>query len=285
MRVISDFDGVLTAQEGEAEAVGDRQIELLTESIGSKTVARTLIEEYRLEVRSAPARHGWWVKGYLTCYADEDPYVFHTAVASVLYDKGPRSVVDKLIATGMEDANAFAGRCFTEGTAAWRSQNGSHLVPESVELFKALSELGAEVVVVSNSTTDRIESILEDFGRDRFDGALPTVRGGARKFVVTDDIEVPVDEVATFGPRTVALRRGHYYKILAEERPVLVIGDVLSLDLALPVTLRDTQPGFEGLKVCFRRAAHTPAWAVGAAQARGIHIVDSLMQLPAILAG
>jgi len=283
MHIISDFDGVLTAQEGEADAVGIRQLELLADAAGSKVVAQTLLDEYRVEVRAAPTSHGWWVKGYLTCYADEDPYVFHTAVSNVLYEKGPRSIVDKLIASGMADSNEFAGRCFLEGTEAWRAQNDSHLVDETVELFDALAEMKASVVVVSNSSTDRIESILEDFGRERLSSLTPKVRGGARKFVVTDDIEVPVPEAAAFGPRTIALRRGHYYEILAEEKPDLVIGDVLSLDLSLPVTLRDTRPGFEKMKVCFRRAAHTPAWAINAAKARGIYIVDSLLDIPRIL--
>lgn len=285
MRVISDFDGVLTAQEGEAEAVGERQLQLLAAAAGSEVVARALVDEYRLRVRAEPARHGWRLGGHLSCFADEDPYVFHTAVSEVLYEFGPRSVVDRLISQGMADSNAFAGRCFLEGTEAWRAANGSHLDPLAVDLFAAFAGLKADVTVVSNSSTSRIESILADFGRDRFDGFVPSVRGGAQKFVITDDIDVPVPDTAAFGPRSIGLRRGHYWRILDEIRPAMVVGDVLSLDLALPVTLRDQVPGFEDMKICFRRAAHTPAWALAAARDRGIHVVDSLMDLPGILSG
>lgn len=284
-RIISDFDGVLTAQEAEAEAVGRCQLDWVSQVMGDRGRAEALLERCRAQVRADPAHHGWVVGGQLTCYADEDPYVFHNAAGQVLYETAPEAVLRDLAAMGMPTPDIFCGRAFVEGTEAWRAVNASHLDPDSVALFEALDRLGIEVVVVSNSTTDRIERIFADFGTDHFHGTLPRVRGGARKFVATPERVLPLPTHGTFGPRDVLLHRGFYYDILMEERPLLVIGDVLSLDLALPVTLRDEVPGFERLQICFRRAAHTPAWALDAARARGIHIVDSLLVLPELLAG
>lgn len=283
MRIVSDFDGVLTTQEGEADAVGDRQIQLVGEILGDHDEAKRLFEGYRAIVKADPENYGWVIGGNLTCYADEDPYVFHNAVGSVLYKQGPAEVLEKLKAMGLAECNDFSSKCFAEGTENWRAANGSHLVPEGMEVLNRFKAANVGVVIVSNSSTKRIHQIFDDFEAENGEGTRPTIRGGAMKFVVTDHIEVPVPEADTFGPRQVLLKRGHYYQILEEERPALVIGDVLSLDLSLPVTLRDTIPHFKDMKVCFRRAAHTPDWAVDEAKRRGIYIVDDLRQLPEIL--
>ena len=96
MRIISDFDGVFTSQQHEADAVGERQIEVVAEAIGDAVKAQAVIAGLRGEVTASPTTHGWVTAAGISCYADEDPYVFHNAVGAALYERGPQDVVNAL---------------------------------------------------------------------------------------------------------------------------------------------------------------------------------------------
>jgi hypothetical protein len=58
----------------------------------------------------------------------------------------------------------------------------------------------------------------------------------------------------------VPLRRKHYHEVLIDEKPDYVLGDVFSLDVALPLYLRLNDTGFKNLKVIQKVQPHTPAW-------------------------
>lgn len=278
VRIVSDFDGVFTNQEGEAAAVGEYQLELIGGALRDMDLARTVIEVARQKVVGDALHHGWWWSDLITCYADEDPYVFHNAVVACLYQSGPSQVVAQLKAGGFPDYNSLAQRCFVEGTERYRSAHSSHLVSDAVSTLKAFAAAGTEVVVVSNSSGDRIQRIFDDFGTQAFEGISPRVRGDARKFLVTG-LPESLPETMMLGGRRVYLRRGQYHQILDQEQPALVIGDVLSLDLAMPIALRHHVPEFRDLKLFLKRAAHTPEWALQACREHDVVILESLEEL------
>jgi len=284
MRIVSDFDGVLTHQDAEAAAVGARLDERVTEAYGGDAAAAgALLAGIRGVVRASPALHGWYVGDAIGCYADEDPYVFNNACCRALFMEGPAEARERLAAKGMGDWETLSRACFEEGTARWRAANTAHVLPEALGALQQLFSMGAEVVIVSNSATDRIRSILEPTGVLRWGTGKLRLRGDAKKFHVTGDRPKGVPASADFGGREVLLRRGSYYDILAEEKPDAVIGDVLSLDIALPATLRERDADFEEMTVCLKKHPHTPAWALAACEAKGVKVLDSFAKLPALL--
>lgn len=285
MRIVTDFDGVLTHQDQEAAEVGARLEERLTEAYDRDAQrGRDLLADIRARVRSNPTRHGWFVGDAIGCYADEDPFVFNNACCRALFLEGPSDAPGRLAAQGMGDWETLARACFEEGTARWRAANSAHVLQDALEALRRLLSAGIEVVVVSNSSTDRIRSILEPSGILHSSAGKLRLRGDAKKFHVTGDRPANLPAAAPFGGRSVLLRRGSYYDILAEEEPDAVIGDVLSLDVALPAMLREMAAAFEEMTVCLRRHPHTPAWALEACAAKDITVVDSFAELPGILA-
>jgi len=280
VRVVTDFDGVLTAQDGEAAAVGARLLERAAEALEDRVRALAIVEGLRAEVRANPTTHGWASDGRLGCYADEDPYVFNNALARAIYTIGPADLRDALRRAGFETDDALALACFEEGTARYRAAHPSHVLTDALGAIQTLFSIGAEVVIVSNSSNERIRSLLEPCGILRFGTGKLRIRGTARKHHITGDRPSGVPAEASFGGRTVHLRRGPYFEILADEQPDVVIGDVLSLDVALPAALRACVPDFEDMRVFLKRHPHTPRWALEACADRGIGVVDAFSELP-----
>jgi len=282
IRIVSDFDGVFTNQDAEAAAVGAFQLSTVAGAVGDADAAREQVEAARAWVRSHPGTAGWVSAGVLTCYADEDPYVFHEAVAERLYATAPRDVREALAARGHLDHEVFATHCFHNGTEGWRNENPTHLEPDAVGALRELLAEGVEVVVVSNSSTHRVESILTDRGTADFGPGL-RLRGSAKKYVVTPDRPEAVPEAAQFGGRRVRLRRGIYFDILQEEKPDVLIGDVLSLDLSLPHALSRAADWAKGMTLVIRRARHTPGWVLDGCGEAGIRVVESFAELPELV--
>lgn len=285
MRILSDFDGVLTHQDAEAEAVARRLDERVTEALGGDAArALAVLTGLRAEVRAKPEIHGWYVGEEIGCYADEDPYVFNNAVCRALFVQGPAEVREKVREKGCDTADALAFACFEEGTKAYRAAHASQVLEEALGALSQFFASGAEVVIVSNSSTERIQALLEPTKIARWGTGKLRIRGGAKKFHVTGDRPKDVPKADEFGGRQVLLRRGSYWDIINEERPDAVIGDVLSLDAALPAALRKhAEEEFGDMQVFLRSHPHTPAWAAKACEAWGITRVDSIARLPKLL--
>ncbi|HKE01094.1 MAG TPA: hypothetical protein VKE69_08800 [Planctomycetota bacterium] len=264
MKILSDFDGVFTDPTAEAASVAA----VLDELVGDPA----LVERVRADVRAHPERHGWRFGGAITSYADEDLYVFHNAVAVAVWSAATPAVLERLRVAGFTDESAFVVHCFLEGTTRFGARGATNVLPEALDAAAALAGRGHELVIASNSDTARIERLLRGAGWK--EGSI-RLRGGAGKFVLGDE-PASVPEIAKFGPREIRLRRPRYFALLEEERPDVVIGDVLALDLALPWFLKRS-------RCVLKRSAATPAWSVGACERAGIERVDSISELPRLL--
>lgn len=273
MKILSDFDGVFTTPEGEAASCAAYLDELLGD--------RALLAALRAEVSSAPERHGWMVsdsgRTVISAYADEDPYIYNNGVVAALYERGPAAVLTRLRDSGFVKYSDLSIHCFEEGTRRYRAAHASHAEEAALARVAQWLSAGHEVVIVSNSSTDRIEAILRGGGFEPGQRGL-RVRGNALKFRLGDQ-PTALPAQASFGARPIALRRPSFWKILSEELPNAFIGDVLSLDLALPAAARRTDPRFAGLRLFLRRRGYTPAWVLDACRDAAIDVVEALPEL------
>jgi phosphoglycolate phosphatase-like HAD superfamily hydrolase len=289
IKILSDFDGVWTDQAIEAACV---TLYLAAEAARLAGVpANVALGDFRrfeAQVQASPERYGWAPDGRITAYVDEDPFCVANAIAALIAEAGcGRAVLyrDAILGRGFDSVSAFADRCFLTSTANYRDQHPPALVPGAAEHLAALGAVGAEVVVVSNSPAEKIIGWFRSVGVDAGErpGHLLRVRGQAGKQTLG-----PGDDRLLVAGRTILVDRPRYLRVLEEEQPDLVIGDVFSLDLALPHALR--QRGAVGAPhtLVLRGHAHTPAWVhtelVGSAIDRLVAGVEELVPLVAQLA-
>ena len=283
-KILSDFDGVWTDQAIEAECV---KLFLTAEAARLAGVpANRALADFRafeLEVQANPERYGWAPDGRITAYVDEDPFCVANSIAALIAEgttERTRLYRAAVLDGGFESLPAFADRCFLTSTTSYRDQHPPALVPDAAEHLAALGAAGAEVVVVSNSPADKIIRWFRAVGVDAGErqGHLLRVRGQAGK----QTLGAGNDALVVAG-RRILVDRPKYRVVLEEERPDLVIGDVFSLDLALPHVLRERGDVGAPKTLVLRGHEHTPAWVretlVGTVIDRMVDGVDELVPL------
>ena len=265
MRLLSDFDGVWTDQAEEAQAVRDGFIAAIGEAAGQAPgQVQEQYEGFLTSILAEPQLHGWAPAGRVTAFVDEDPLLQTSSVAGWL-DREPNPSEaaahwrETARSLGHETVTSLANQVFGSATREHLARGHHQLVPEAREVMDSLLALGVEVVVVSNSDTSKLAALFEGIGlRPDIDLRL---RGGAGKYVLGEG-----NASRRLGGRRVFVDRPRYAAVLLEENPDLVIGDVTSLDLALPFVLRASGQLKPSLQLCLRRHSHTPDWVLPSGQ-------------------
>ncbi|MEZ6013590.1 MAG: hypothetical protein R3F49_00625 [Planctomycetota bacterium] len=280
--LLSDFDGVWTDQIEEAGAVRRAFI-----AEASRVLARSeaeLSQDFDAFLAAAladPADNGWAPGGELTAFVDEDPLLATASVAGWI-DRGgvhPNAAGwrDGLAQAGFGSVNEFANACFGPATLQHRASGGHQLVAGARAALDELLALDVELVIVSNSHASKLEALFADAGIDT--GRELRVIGDAKKWALGDG-----RDLTELDSRFVRLDRPHYRRILEDVRPDLVVGDVLSLDLALPSMLRFVGALDPTLQLALRKHPHTPSWTLGAGRA-GVydHTIEHVRELPELV--
>lgn len=284
-KILSDFDGVWTNQGPEASELLRYVAGRLSELSGVDAArAHDDVDEFLRVMRDAPAEHGWAPDGRISAYVDEDPLCEASALCrfiDVARDDAARRYRDAVLSTGVASLGAFAETCFREATAVFRDAHPPCLIEDAAEVLDALSAAGAEVVIVSNSSSDKIAAWFERAGIDAGEGPEHRLRlrGSAAKWMLGD-----TDDSIVVGHRPIHVDRPRYRAAIEEEQPDLIIGDVFSLDLALPHTMRRTGCKGAPKRLVLRRHDHTPDWIVGTRADGAIdHVITELRELASIL--
>lgn len=259
VKILSDFDGVWTDQAFEARNV---KLYMVAEAARLAGIAADQAEQhfarFEAQVLAAPQLHGWAPDGRITAYVDEDPFCEANAIARFIEGSSApeaHQYREAVLDNGFVSLSAFGDHCFMTATASFRAQHPPALVPRARQMFAALADAGAELVVVSNSSSEKIEGWFRQTGVGEGAGSALRVRGSAGKFVLG-----PSEDGFTLAGRRIRVDRPRYRAILAEERPDFVIGDVFSLDLALPHVMR--RAGELSAELVLRRHPHTPRWVL-----------------------
>ena len=292
-KVLVDFDGVWTTVDGQATAVdAARAVRLAQEgALPAATVGRAL-EAVAAALVAEPLRHGWRIGDRITAYADEDPFLRHNALVNGIAILAARAqpdcvtVRDALAARGHADLGALGSAIFLDASHAYLADHGHDLLPDAPAVLRALLAV-ADVVFCTNFTTDAVARSWAPRGF-AFAGpdATPglTLRGEAQKQTLTGDPARTVD----FGGRPVAIDRAHYRAVLERERPDVVVGDVFSLDLALPLALAADGHAHCRPLCLLARTRFTPGWSLGLARGGtlpGLRPLDALGDLVPLVTG
>lgn len=266
MKILSDFDGVMTDQTEEGHTEFRIFCDELARVLGSESHRlEPLLKRAEEALLAAPARHGWWSEGRLSAYADEDLFIKVIGTAGCL-DAWCRQGEDEL--APVHAALEKAGYGSFEAVSSWaygqvvehtRRGDIQPIDPAVRGVVMGLLEAGHEVVVVSNSATDRVLDLLSRLelpavAHDDDPTAPLRVRGSARKFALGS-----APRAHRWGELSFDVDRPAYRTILQDEKPQVVIGDVFSLDLALPLAL--CEAGELQSHLLLRTRPYTPAWA------------------------
>jgi hypothetical protein len=268
MKLVSDFDGVWTLPHDEARAQGEVLDGTLAGWGGPDTAA--WIRDARAATLAAPERYGWAPGGRMSAFADEDPFAPHSALLHFIHvhavdDPLARRLNEAVRENGHASLDAFGGWSHAEGVRRVAATRGPGVLPDAADAGRRMLEGGLEVAVVSNSGTDKL---AEWFAQARVPAVVHPahvsgsmrLRGSARKFVLDPE---RTDALA-FGGVTIDVARPAYDAVLRDELPDAVVGDVFSLDLALPLALRRREKAFAHMQLFWLIRDYTPRWLVDA---------------------
>ena len=281
MRILTDFDGVWTDQAAEARFI---QVWLAREAalvLGvSPEEALADFDAFLAHAMGDPGRSGWAPNGRISGFVDEDPALATGSVAHWLEAGGVHPLGDacrgelwraRIQAAGHGSMEEFASAHFHPAMAAYRQEEGHRLVEGAREIAEGLVAAGHELVFVSNSPEAKLRGMFEDAGIATSDRLR--VIGDAKKWLIRDDEpRVSVDG------RDVHMDRPHYEAILLDVQPDMVVGDVVSFDLALPGYLRWRGRLSTDMRLVLRRTTNSSQWALGqAGSSDAIRLVDEVI--------
>ena len=267
MKLLSDFDGVWTDPREESRAQGRIVDQRLVEwsPPARRNEVRAWIAEARRSVLAEPRRWGWAPGGRLSCFADEDPFAEHSALMHYIHARAAEDPValllhDAALEPGHGSLEAFGGATHAEAVASIERERGPGVLPAEAAAGRRMLERGVEIVVVSNSEGAKLDRWFSHAGLphhphpEAAPGAL-RLRGGARKFV----LDPGASEMLEVGEVRAEIRRPYYEAILREEAPDAVVGDVFSLDLALPLALRRREAAWKNVRLFWLAREYAPA--------------------------
>jgi len=265
MKLLSDFDGVWTYPDAEGAAHGAELDAALADLVDAAERERTLlwIARARAAVRAAPTRWGWSIAGRISAFADEDPFTEHGALLHYLDEQRAHDALAAKLVAAIEASgktlDAFGGEAHVRGVRQVEASRGPGITQAAAGAGRALLEAGVEIVVVSNSGTEKLQRWFEHarlptrVHPERAPGAL-RLRGSARKFVLAPG----AGDALAVGSLTVDVARPDYARVLAEEVPDAVVGDVFSIDLALPLAMKRRDPAWRHVRLFWLVHPYTP---------------------------
>ena len=285
-KILSDFDGVWTNQGREADEIRRWIIEESARVLDDDLEAvRAEVGGLRERMMTEPHAWGWAPDGRrISAYVDEDPLCSPSALCMYIEHSGD-AVAGRYrdaIRAEFETLAKFGEHCFRSAMVTYRDRHAPAIVEDAAAQLQAVIDTGAEVVVVSNSDASKIVAWFRGAGIDagEGDGFALRVRGSAGKQTLGE-----TDESIEVGGRPIVVDRPLYRKAIDEENPDVIIGDVFSLDLALPHVMRKAGIASAPSRLVLRSHPHTPQWVLQTRAEGAIDdVVDSFGALASLLA-
>lgn len=272
--LILDFDGTITDAEAEGMPYRRGYLEDIAELTGqSAEDIFVMAAGFEADIAADPHHNGWELDGHIVAPAMVDPYLRVIPVARRIFDElgafrdaGERRRLQQILYKYNYPKTNIA---FRDGAR---------------ELLLGLA--GTSAYVVTNSHTESVQSKIRTLGPEgELEWLLARVRGGAKKYVVDDELVAIERELHLSGlDRPVLLRRRNYHEVInallaAESTSIerlIVVGDIFELDLALPLAM--------GARVVLVSNHFTPEYEKRFVEThpRGC-LIEHLSELPAII--
>ena len=281
-KILSDFDGVWTETNDEADALHRQLIDWCTELRGDRVAVEADIAAFRREVQQDPGSYGWAPDGRISAFSDEDPLCELAGLSDLLAraESGTALRYREAIEGRWDSVRNFAEDAFVTAMIRFRAENPPSIAADAKDQLRAVTDRGAEVVVVSNSEPGKLLAWFSAAGIDAGEepGHELRIRGSAGKQVLGGDSTIAV------GDRHVHVDRPRYRRAIEQERPDLIIGDIFSLDLSLPHRMRDEGHPAAPHTLVLRRHSYSPTWITHDRAAGAIdHMVERFGDLAAVI--
>ena len=304
LKLITDLDGIWTNQEQEAEYIWEYIIKKLSGITSfSETDIQRILELSKSEMERQPYKFGWMNNGRITAYYCEGPFSDINAVFNYISRAGSinsfsvfkqelAEIKKAILGKKYETPEKFAGACFTESAKKFKEAGKLAPNPGAKSTLEKILEKGVDVVIASDSGTEKIEHLCLKLGKKpsnfkSFRRSNLYARANAKRFVISPDYAELPETLHIKKYYDVSLRRKSYHNLLLEEMPDYVIGDVFSMDLALPLYLRMHDPNFSKLKIIQKIQKYTPPWVkeyLGKEEFKGkVYMIDDIKELPKII--
>ncbi len=275
-----DFDGVYTdpTEEGEncSRFFRNKILSLgLSEfNLDSEAKVDSWLGELRARQAASPFSYGWRSEGRVSAFTFEDPFIRNIGLADFLdhlvEEGNPRA---KGILTRLKKTDKIGSFGKLSEWSFLQLKHAKRADPFAKKWVEETIRSGHEIVIVSNSATDKIEEFLEQnkFAPD----ARPKVRGGARKFGLGKSPRpLIIAKTPENGEIRIDTDRPFYEEALMELKPDAVVGDVFCLDLSLPIRLkREGKLNFKW-GIFYRHRDYTPSAMVDLVTGRGTQVPE-----------
>lgn len=304
MKLVSDLDGVWTDQDKESVYVSEYIINKLSEITKFRSEElKELIDGCRKEMDKTPWEYGWFYDGKISAYYHEDPFGDNNAIFNYIQRIGNRNsfsvfrqklsdIKKAILQNGFESTEKFSNYCFTESTKMFKEAGKLAPHRNGKEALDKVLKKGVQVVVVSNSSTQKIEHLFLKMGKQptnerSFKPGNVHARGNAMKFILKQDFNSIPAILKTEKRYDVQLRRESYYDMLIDEAPDYVLGDVFSLDISLPLYLKLNDSRFSKLKIIQVIHKYTPDWVkdfLSQDELNGfVFMIEDISELPDVI--
>jgi hypothetical protein len=295
LKVIIDFDGTLTAEETQVEALAEKSLDTLANEI-VKAPRPQLAADYqvaRARLLAAPHRYWWEVNGLIASYCDEGAFILNTTTMQVMLHENPAYAQAVAVAFPQAEYDPIVdctNYLFHRHTA---------------ELPPAFRPAARDVLISLIAHPDRTPSVLTNSLGDKVHRLLATLSLDGKVDVLGDTRQYDMDphwphrfphpalgEIQVWplsDKHQVDLRRPVYYRALVQAAAdgvpresstgpfrLAVVGDTLSLPGALPL--------FMGIPFFLLRTPYTPEWCIQAVEDHPAGcVLDDLGDLPTAL--
>lgn len=262
---LTDFDGVWTNPWRELQAVHATVREQLARLAGMPLPElEVAYQEFRNQVLDQPHQHGWHLDGRFSSYVDEDYFAVPTSIGQYI-DLAPCTASGTLRDAVLGEYGSvleFLDYCYHSTCARFRTEVDHDLTEGAERVLQWLLHHDVQVVFATNAPAEKVVDWFSHHGfgvtdaRETEPGETPLRVYGrsGKQFLGASDATMD------FSGRTVHVDRPQYRSILEREHPDLVVGDVLSLDLAVPLAMRHAGDPAAPKGIGIMDLPHTPQW-------------------------
>jgi len=283
MKVIIDFDGTLTAEEAQVEALAERSLDTLArELIG--VPRQRLVADYqatRERLLRRPSQYCWEVNGLIASYCNEGAFILNTTTLQVmLHDDAeyldavrrafPQAEYDPVV----DCTNYLFHRHTAELAPVFRPAARSVLT-------SLIGHPDRTPIILTNSLGDKVSRHLETLSLDQ----EITVLGDTRQYAMDPSwkqgfVHPQLGEIQVWpvsDKYRVDLRRPEYYRALVrtgdDGSRLVVVADTFSLPGAMPLMM--------GIPFFLLRTPYTPDWCARVVNGHPLgHVLEELADLP-----